>query len=317
MEQELNGLVLEAARPEIQAKGASQKHVSRLIDAAAKDALLQREALDPSFQAHVSLISLPGAGAWLTAPPVDDGRRMDAPLFRIAVQRRVRMPIFAGDGFCPCCGDCLDKFGDHALVCPCKGDRTVRHNGLRNAFHQEAACGGMQPVKEKAGLLPQRPGEDGITTQGGNRRPADVWLPRGLGGRGRALDFACTSGMRADRLWQSRVTPSHMFDTYEEFKREYQNTEQHCESEGFAFVPMVMEAHGGSWSPTARHILEEVAKGQAAASNGDPGSFSLKIAQRLSVTLHRENARAVLRRAPTVSPPSFSSGWQGTIEWYT
>jgi hypothetical protein len=49
----------------------------------------------------------------------------------------------------------------------------------------------------------------------------------------------------------------------------------------------------------------------AAVHHESPSTVSLKIAQRISCVLHRENARAVLRRTPAVvsyntSPPS---GW--------
>ena len=92
----------------------------------------------------------------------------------------------------------MDRFGDHALVCPCKGDRTVRHNAVRNCTFSEAVVAGRNPDREKAGLLPGRPASDGVKGKEGERRPADVWLPRGPCGRGEALDFACTSGLRTD-----------------------------------------------------------------------------------------------------------------------
>lgn len=107
-----------------------------------------------SFRAHVALSGLPGAGIWLTTPPADDGRAMDASLFQIALKCRLCMPVFSNDGFCPSCGDCMDTFGDQALVCSCTGDRTVRHHALRNRFHEDVSTAGMSPEKEKAGLLP-------------------------------------------------------------------------------------------------------------------------------------------------------------------
>ena len=48
----------------------------------------------------------------------------------------------------------MDRFGEHALTCPCAGDRTRRHNALRNVVHNAAQEGGLGPDKEKAGLLP-------------------------------------------------------------------------------------------------------------------------------------------------------------------
>ena len=51
----------------------------------------------------------------------------------------------------------MDSFGDHALVCYCNGDRTVRHNALRNIVFCEASRANMQPEKEKAGALAKGP----------------------------------------------------------------------------------------------------------------------------------------------------------------
>ena len=86
--------------------------------------------------------------------------------------------------WCPFCGEILDPFGDHALVCGCKGDRTMRHNWFRNAFWEEARAAGMDVEKEKANLLPERPDQDGIPTVSGTR-PADVFWKDGdpVGGR--------------------------------------------------------------------------------------------------------------------------------------
>eukprot|EP00973_Karenia_brevis_P052429 7285383-Karenia_brevis.AAC.1 len=79
----------------------------------------------------------------------------------------------------------MDSFGDHALVCQCSGDRTVRHNRLRDVVCQSAGQGSLAPEREKAGLLPGRPPEDGVRSSDAaaagdgqqrtarGRRPAD------------------------------------------------------------------------------------------------------------------------------------------------
>ena len=59
---------------------------------------------------------------------------------------------------------------------------------------------------------------------------------------------------------------------------------------------MVMEAHGGGWGAGARAVVGSLAKCVAAARNIEPAAASLDIAQRISVALHRENARAILKR---------------------
>jgi hypothetical protein len=287
--------------------------MSGFIDAAMLQQLKTDNLHDAFLGAHIALTSLPGAGAWLTAPPVDDGREIDAPLFQIALKRRLRMPVYDQDSHCPLCGQVLDKFGDHALVCQCGGDRTVRHHAIRNVCYEEASDGGARPEREKAGLLPARPGSDGLPASDGlsTRRPADVWLPKGASGKGEALDFAVTSGMRSDLVRQVVGLPESVFQQYEQTKREYKQTHRLCSDAGFLFVPMVVEAHAGGWSKTARVVLDWIAAQGAAVHHENPSTVSLKIAQRISCVLHRENARAVLRRTPTVvsnstTPPS---GW--------
>ena len=78
--------------------------------------------------------------------------------------------------------------------------------------------------------------------------------------------------------------------------REAETTEALCCRQGIRFIPMVIESHGGGWSKSARQVLDCVAKHVSASWNEDGEVASLSIAQRLSVTLHRENARAMLKR---------------------
>ena len=59
---------------------------------------------------------------------------------------------------------------------------------------------------------------------------------------------------------------------------------------------MVIDAHGGGMGKDFRSVVDSIGK-QAAAVSGFRHDFhSLLIAQRISVTLQRENARAILRR---------------------
>jgi hypothetical protein len=309
-EREVQSGVLPAAAWDQSNIGNSQRELSGLIDAASLVRLLEQERQDAAFQAHVGLCRLPGAGAWLTVCPVEDGREIDAPLFQAALKRRLRVPIFDADGYCPCCGGVMDRFGDHASVCLCGGDRTIRHDAVRDLVFEEAMGGNLRPEREKAGLLPPRPEADSLPALTPNgRRPADVWLPRGGSRRGEALDFAVSSAMRGDTFRQAAETPETVFAKYEKHKREYLNTAQACEAAGFRFVPMVFEAHGGAWSPTARGILDWIAQQVAVVQHEPAHTVSFRIAQRISCTLHRENARAILRRTEGTAPVPQHGSW--------
>ena len=124
-----------------------------------------------------------------------------------------------------------------------------------------------------------------------------------------ALDFAVSSGMRADLFREASRTPEEVFARYERHKRQHLQTAQVCETAGFEFVPMVLEAHAGGWSTTVRGILDWIAQQVSATQNEEAHNVSLRIAQRMSCTLHRENARAVLRRTVVVDPPPQLGGW--------
>ena len=116
--------------------------------------------------------------------------------------------------------------------------------------------------------------------------------------------------MLSDYLQTTPDDPSHVFDSYEMLKRTFKNTDAECEAQGFSFTPMIIESHAGSWSPTARQVWARLAKLQSATWNEDGDASSVRIAQRLSFALHRENARAVLRRAPPpLVPADRTSGW--------
>ena len=251
-----------------------------------------------SIPRHLALAAVPGAGAWLTASAAQDDRQLDEALYRISIQRRLRVPIFNGGEACPLCGAPMDRFGDHALVCACGGDRVVRHNAVRDQVFSELRMGGGRIEREKPGLLPGRPGGDGIPTPAQARRPADVWV-EGKGARPpQAVDFAVTAGLRCPDLGAGEGDIAQVFSEYEHLKRRHLDTEVQCQRQGLEFVPFIVEAHSGGLSPLARRTLDGFAKEIAAATHTEPSAVSLRIAQRISVSLQRESARAVLRRQP-------------------
>eukprot|EP00662_Eupelagonemidae_sp_cell21_P058166 gene58166-biopygen117091 len=208
---------------------------------------------------------------------------------------------------CQYCAGIMDTFGDHALACQGGGDRTVRHNALRNICFRLCHAAGQCPEVEKVGLLKPRPTigtveEDGKSRGGSRgpdgRRPADVYLPRFRLGNPAALDFAVTSGLRVGFLDECAADGSAATTTYARYKRGYLDTASHCLEEGIDFIPMIMEAHGGSWGEDARNLFHELSKSAARLTGDSPPEKLEQYLQSISVTLHRANARAVLRRAP-------------------
>ena len=84
---------MEAANLNLPEGAVKQKELSALIDGAVKAQLRAEARAEGSRLAHLSLVSLPGAGAWLTAPPADDGREIESALFKVALRRRLRLPV--------------------------------------------------------------------------------------------------------------------------------------------------------------------------------------------------------------------------------
>ena len=143
-------------------------------------------------------------------------------------------------------------YGDHCLVCSGGGDRTTRHNRIRNAFHRLCGIAGLNPELDRSGILRPRPlqgalGEDGSDTSRDSsaRRPADVYVPRWRAGKPAAFDFAVTSGLRTEQLATSAQDGSAAALQYEGHKCEFLNTRDACAQEGVTFIPMVVEASGG------------------------------------------------------------------------
>ena len=128
-----------------------------------------------------------------------------------------------------------------------------------------------------------------------------MWLPSGPASRGDALDFAERVVLQA----------SVVFAEYENVKRTYKDTDQVCEAQGFAFSPMIAEAHSGAWSLAARKMFDFITEKAAAAASSytNPELESLRFAQRSSTTLQRENARAIARRMAGAPDALRDSGW--------
>ena len=71
---------------------------------------------------------------------------------------------------------------------------------------------------------------------------------------------------------------------------------------------------GRGWSQALRSVVAWIASESRMARGpvaGSPTDISLRIAQRISCTLHRENARAILRRSP--DSVNGSSGLAGNL----
>jgi len=194
------------------------------------------------------------------------------------------MPILALEFNCPFCDNVVDRYGDHCLACSCGGDRTKRHNRVRNEVFFFCNAAGLAPELELPGSLQPRLLGGALPEHGTsrdhdcNRRPADVYLPRWRQGIPAALDFAVTSGLRDSIVHESARDGSAVVTQYEDFKCQTLNTASLCADEGIKFIPVVAEAHGGGWGREAHKVWNALAKenvlSQASANPMWSSSFS-------------------------------------------
>ena len=286
-----------------------QRVLSSSVDAGTLSDLTDPQKVKLGFRSHMSLLGLDGAGTWLHAIPSEAlGTKVSPQLFVPMLQRRLRMQVFEKPFHCPLCDGVMDTYADHALTCACGGDRTKRHNLVRNVGVRLATSAGWRPEPEKPGLLRPRlvqgsRCEDGSEGREGSRgpeacRPADIYVPRFDLGGAAALDFAVTSGLRTDLLEQTAVDGLSCLKSYEHAKNDFLDTAKHCASEGISFVPMVIEAHSGAWGPAAAKVWLKLGKAISLLSGESTAVEALRARQNLGLTLHRETARAILRRSP-------------------
>lgn len=110
----------------------------------------------------------------------------------------------------------------------------------------------------------QRPADAPILAH----RPSDVCLPRGPR-PGEALGFACTSAMLADMLQQFADGISTAFGAYEDKNNSFQCTNQACAIQRFLLTHMILESHGGAFSPSALCAIDWIAFIISATSGDD------------------------------------------------
>lgn len=272
-----------------------QKALSSTIDA--KELADHLSALPASDRAALLSETLRGAYNFLEAVPTENlGLRMEPVHFRLELLRRLLRDLHTEDTFCNFCDQISDAKGRHDIMCSCGGDRTIRHNAVRNLCGSLAGQAALHPVLEKPALLPPSPEHPNAN----GRRPADVFLPTWFGGRPAALDFAVTCPCRRDLLHTSAQTAGAAAALYAGRKRTFLDTEADCERQGMCFVPMVAESSGG-WHADALKTLMGIARAQSARSGQRVAQVLEVYLQRTSVCIRRANAIATLRRERPVA----------------
>ena len=182
------------------------------------------------------------------------------------------------------CGLASNAFGDHAIsTCGHYGDRTRRHDDLRDALFATAQAGGLAPVKEERHLLDDasRPGD--LTIRNWHR----------CQGRHTAFDVVVTLPFQLHSLERTAEEPSHSLDHAASLKNKKRRAA--CDAKLLAFVPLPVTTLG-AWHPDAAEHLQDLARLQASRSGRDKDLAIRHLFQRLSVLLQRGNANMLFLR---------------------
>ena len=274
------------------AQTARQQKLSDALDAAGHESRLA----GADFVDKATLISECERGArelWQAVPSRTLKLALEPAEFVEELRSRLCMAERETDRWCPLCDSVYDTRGHHARMCCAGGDRTLRHNGLRNFIYRFAAAAGLHPELERQGLLlPARATE----ADQSRRRPADVYLPTWTGGSPVALDFAVTAPQRQEILAASSQEALASATAYSSSKREHLGTEAACLAQGVLFQPMVVETTG-AWSPEASKVLYQLATASAVKNGRTTDTVFQELLQGTAVCVRRANARAALKRA--------------------
>eukprot|EP01102_Stenamoeba_stenopodia_P015393 TRINITY_DN5238_c0_g1_i1.p1 TRINITY_DN5238_c0_g1~~TRINITY_DN5238_c0_g1_i1.p1 ORF type:complete len:322 (+),score=30.87 TRINITY_DN5238_c0_g1_i1:587-1552(+) len=253
----------------------TQKALSHQIDKIAREQLLQK-LTDRRDLVRLHGIGCKHAHAWLTALPTAE-LKIDNFLFKLLIHIWLGLPILQDDNTrCSRCGDPLDRFAHHALLCKCGGDRTARHNRVRSIVYWMAKDALLSPVLEAKHL------------SSGKLRPADVLLA--FSDREKIpVDVTIVSPF-AKQILNAKPEPLTAATTAERRKHQKYHDVKN-------FSAFAIESTGGL-GQEASALMDRILKRVAERTNKPLSVISTHYHRLLSVTLQRSIAYAVSMRLP-------------------
>ena len=198
------------------------------------------------------------------------------------------MPIFGGPGACLACRRDNDAFGDHAISCGMQGERTSRHNALRDDLHRTAITANLSSRREARHLLP-----------GNDARPADVFIRRWVRRQDTAFDVTVINPLQQALVNRAAAEPGHALEVAR--RRKNDQSYEACRQEQIVFIPLPVETFG-AWHAEAVVELRRIARALARETGKDEKTTTHHLFQRLSVSLARGNASLFLSRKPDILP---------------
>ena len=166
------------------------------------------------------------------------GTHLYSAQFRAALHVRLGMRALVNPGKCDC-NTQIDILGTHCLGCKEGGQRTYRHDAVRNAIFQVCQAAGLSASLEVPHLL-----------AGCSKRPADIFLRDYSHGKNLALDVTVSNTMQNTNLSKACVeTGFHAMDAADRKRQAFHKV---APNSTFILLPLSFETLGGMTQETQR-----------------------------------------------------------------
>ena len=174
------------------------------------------------------------------------------------------------------------------MSCGWGGERTYRHNAIRDCLYTTCAQACLGPTREDRALIP-----------GTEARPADIYLPAWSGGLDAALDITVINPLQQTLLDRSAAIPGHALQVA--FDRKMAKHGEACRTAGIDFIPLPLDTFGGWGDSTVREV-KRMGSSLARHSGAEQSETIRHLIQRVSVALMKVNANLILNRSPNNNP---------------
>ena len=107
-----------------------------------------RSQANPTVKARIRSCAGPNSGRWLFSIPFESSFKMESPLFRCALSRRLGLPVDPITHVCEGCGNDLDPFGWHRTTCMSTGRVQTRHKPIISIWQRIFREAGI-PIQDR------------------------------------------------------------------------------------------------------------------------------------------------------------------------
>ena len=260
----------------------NQRYLSLRIDLKNLEKFNKRmEDQNERERARVKQLSIPYAGAWLTAIPIPyHGTAMCTQDFALACRLRLGLdvdpPVVPSQWVGPNTHEEMyRRKGDFAMCNPQDGGWTARHNLVRDAVHELASKAKLGPKLKKQYLV-----EDSAI------RPADIWVPSFPVGVDTCLDVGVVYPLQKQHVRHSARDVGYSVTEMRLKKlRKYQGRLLSTSK----IQPMIFDALGG-WDADTVTVIKKMVTIWARDEDRDEKLLLRKFTQMVAVLIQQGNS---------------------------